>query len=135
MYGLKPVPFIESVFSLPVQPLGMARPKRNAGKDQILSPSRTFFATTKTSMGRALLQSERNATLWIDWLRSAQNPVKAGWVDSPEKFPAASPIWQNESQQGANRLRKNSGLGRKDVPQGLKPDVFSIIYGTTKVVP
>ena len=34
-----------------------------------------------------------------------------------------------------NRLRKNSGPGRKDVPQGLKPDVFSIIYGTTKVVP
>jgi hypothetical protein len=37
--------------------------------------------------------------------------------------------------QGLNRLRKNSGPGRKDVPQGLKPDVFSIIYGTTKVVP
>ena len=25
--------------------------------------------------------------------------------------------------------------GTKDVSQGLKPDVFSIIYGTTKVVP
>jgi hypothetical protein len=24
---------------------------------------------------------------------------------------------------------------RKSVPQGLKPDVFSIIYGPTKVVP
>ena len=29
-----------------------------------------FFATTKTSQGRALLQSERNATLLIDVLRS-----------------------------------------------------------------
>jgi putative transposase len=48
----------------------MTTPKRNAHKDQILSPSRTFFATTKTSMGRALLQSERNATLLIDLLRS-----------------------------------------------------------------
>ena len=47
----------------------MAQPKRNASKDQILSPSRTFFATAKTSMGRALLQSERNATLLIDVLR------------------------------------------------------------------
>jgi hypothetical protein len=36
---------------------------------------------------------------------------------------------------GLNRLRKNSGPGRKDVPQGLKLDVFSIIYDTTKVVP
>ena len=158
----------------------MTTPKRNARKDQILSPSRTFFAPTKTSMGRALLQSERNATLLIDLLRSdvaagrfqlhdfvimpdqvhllltvsgdstiervmqfikggfsyrlkrefgylgevwqrgfselrvedresyvrhreyiAQNPVRAGLVDSPEKFsPTASLIWQNESRQG-----------------------------------
>ena len=37
--------------------------------------------------------------------------------------------------QGLNRLRKKSAPGRKDLPQGLKPDVFSTIYGTTKVVP
>jgi hypothetical protein len=40
-----------------------------------------------------------------------------------------------DSFHGLNRLRKNSRSGRKDVPQGLKPDVFSIIYGTTKVMP
>jgi len=48
----------------------MARPARHANPSQVLSPSRTFFVTTKTSMGRALLQSERNATLLIDVLRS-----------------------------------------------------------------
>jgi hypothetical protein len=36
-------------------------------------------------------------------------------------------------KNGLHRLRKNSARGRKDIPQG--PDVFSIIYGTTKVVP
>jgi putative transposase len=36
----------------------------------ILSSSRVFFVTTKTSMGRRLLQSERNAMLLIDVLRS-----------------------------------------------------------------
>ena len=41
--------------------LEMANPKRNASGDRILSPSRTFFVTTKTSMGKALLQSDRNA--------------------------------------------------------------------------
>jgi putative transposase len=46
----------------------MANPKRNASGDRILSPSRTFFVTTKTSMGKALLQSDRNATLLIDVL-------------------------------------------------------------------
>src|ERR1017187_7282056 len=48
----------------------MATPLRNANSSQILSPSRTFFVTTKTSMGRALFQSERNASLFIDVLRS-----------------------------------------------------------------
>ncbi|MGC2323870.1 MAG: transposase [Terriglobales bacterium] len=48
----------------------MARPARNASADEILSSARTFFATTKTSLGRPLLQSERNATLFVDVLRS-----------------------------------------------------------------
>lgn len=48
----------------------MAIPARNASADKILDPARMFFATTKTSMGRRLLQSERNATLFINVLRS-----------------------------------------------------------------
>jgi putative transposase len=48
----------------------MVHPGRNASSASILNPSRTFFATTKTSMGRRLLQSERNAQLLIDVLRS-----------------------------------------------------------------
>jgi hypothetical protein len=36
---------------------------------------------------------------------------------------------------GIEKLREKSLLGQKSVPQGLKPDVFSIVYGTTKVVP
>jgi hypothetical protein len=28
-----------------------------------------------------------------------------------------------------------AGSGEKGVPQGLKPDVFSIVYGPTKVMP
>ncbi len=47
----------------------MAKPARNASPSRILSASRTFFVTTKTSMGQALLQSERHATLLIDVLR------------------------------------------------------------------
>jgi putative transposase len=48
----------------------MAHPARNAAPANILNPSRTFFATTKTNMGCRLLQSERNAELLIDVLRS-----------------------------------------------------------------
>jgi putative transposase len=48
----------------------MAHPARNAASANILNPSRIFFATTNTSMGMRLLQSERNAGLLIDVLRS-----------------------------------------------------------------
>jgi putative transposase len=157
----------------------MANPKRNASGDRILSPSRTFFVTTKTSMGKALLQSDRNATLLIDVLRFygkqgkfqlhdfvvmpnhlhllitvsgdstvervmqfikggfsyrlkrelgylgevwqrgfsevrvdnresyvchqeyiAQNPLGKDWWTRRKSFLTASPIWQNESEQG-----------------------------------
>lgn len=53
-----------------LQPLVMAKPVRNASSTKVLSNARTFFATTRTGMGRALFQSERNATLLIDVLRS-----------------------------------------------------------------
>jgi len=48
----------------------MAHPARNADPANILRPSRIFFATTKTSLGRRLLQSDRNANLLIDIMRS-----------------------------------------------------------------
>lgn len=48
----------------------MARPGRNARAENIVNPARVFFATTKTSASRHLLQSERNAGLLIDVLRS-----------------------------------------------------------------
>jgi REP-associated tyrosine transposase len=48
----------------------MAHPARNADPANILRPSRIFFATTKTSLGRRLLQSDRNANLLIDIIRS-----------------------------------------------------------------
>jgi putative transposase len=48
----------------------MSKPGRNASPESILRPARTFFVTTKTSMGLRLLQTERNAGLLIDALRS-----------------------------------------------------------------
>jgi putative transposase len=48
----------------------MARPIRNAKQENTLSSSRRFFATSKTHAGRRILQSERNAALLIDVLRS-----------------------------------------------------------------
>ncbi len=48
----------------------MAHPARNSAPANIVNSSRTFFATTKTSMSKRVLQSDRNAGLLIDILRS-----------------------------------------------------------------
>jgi putative transposase len=48
----------------------MSIPSRNADPTQIVQSNRTFFVTTKTHMGKRLLQTDRNATLLIDVLRS-----------------------------------------------------------------
>jgi putative transposase len=48
----------------------MAHPPRNARPEKVMSNGRVFFVTTKTSMGRRLLQSERHAMLLIDVLRA-----------------------------------------------------------------
>jgi len=48
----------------------MAQPGRKSSAENILNPARTFFVTTRTSMGRRLLQTERSAMLLIDVLRS-----------------------------------------------------------------
>lgn len=48
----------------------MAIPSRKSIPENIARPRRTFFVTTKTYMGKHLLQSERHAALLIDVLRS-----------------------------------------------------------------
>jgi putative transposase len=48
----------------------MAIPSRNDGSAKTPPYTRTFFVTTKTSMGRRLLQSDRFASLFIEVLRS-----------------------------------------------------------------
>jgi hypothetical protein len=49
--------------------LPMSRPSRNSNAHYILSTSRTFFVTTETAAGKSLLESDRNARLFIDVLR------------------------------------------------------------------
>jgi putative transposase len=54
----------------------MARPSRNSNPDSARNPVRTFFVSSRTSQGRALLQTERMAALFIDVLRSYMRAKK-----------------------------------------------------------
>jgi putative transposase len=48
----------------------MAKPSRNTKPEEIQEGTRTFFVTSKTSLGRSLLQTDRMANLFIDVLRT-----------------------------------------------------------------
>jgi putative transposase len=48
----------------------MARPARNSDPEAVRDISRTFFVTSKTAPGKAVLRAERMALLMIDVLRS-----------------------------------------------------------------
>ena len=54
---------------------------RNASPVQIVSSSRRFFVSSRADAGRNLLQSERNATLFIDVLREYVKRKKFEVVD------------------------------------------------------
>jgi len=47
----------------------MAKPSRNTQPEDIQQNNRSFFVTSKTSLGRCLLQTEPMANLFIDVLR------------------------------------------------------------------
>jgi hypothetical protein len=59
----------------------MARPSRNASPEQVRSASRRFFVSSRTDAGRSLLQSERNAILFIEVLREYVKKKKFEVVD------------------------------------------------------
>jgi hypothetical protein len=60
-------------------------------------------------------------------------------MDSAEKsmsfFAACKALASQAIAARLKRLRKKSPPDGEATPQGLKPDVFSIVYGPTKVVP
>jgi len=58
------------------QPLRMARPSRNSIPDSARNSARTFFVSSRTSQGKAVLQTERMANLFIDVLRSYMHASK-----------------------------------------------------------
>ncbi len=60
----------KSAINSGLQPLHMAKPSRNTKPENIQQGPRTFFVTSKTIIGCALLQTERMANLFIDVLRT-----------------------------------------------------------------
>jgi len=115
----------------------MARPSRNAVPNAILQPARTFFATTKSSMGRHLLQSERNAGLLIDVLRSLVKERKFqlhDFVIMPDHVHLLLTIEEAMTIEKAMQLIKGRFSHRLSHDFGYKGEVWQRGYSEVQVI-
>ncbi|MGA7856625.1 MAG: transposase [Terracidiphilus sp.] len=115
----------------------MAHPARNAVAVNILNPSRIFFATTKTSMGRRLLQSERNAGLLIDVLRSlvAEHRFKLyDFVVMPDHLHLLIEVGNGMTIEKAMQLIKGRFSYRLGKELGYKGEVWQRGFAEVQVV-
>jgi len=104
----------------------MSKPLRNAEAIEILR-SRTFFVTSKTSMGRALLQSERNADLFIDVLRSyvrAKRFVVHDFVVMPDHVHLLITVDRSMSVEKVMQLIKGGCSYRVKKEYGYQGEVW-----------
>jgi putative transposase len=105
----------------------MAHPGRNASSANILNPSRTFFVTTGTSMGRRVLQSERNAALLIDTLRSLVAEGKFeihDFVIMPDHVHLLMTVYDDMTVEKAMQLIKGRFSHRLSHEFGNKGEVW-----------
>jgi putative transposase len=115
----------------------MSRPSRNSSPQEILSGERTFFATTKTSMGRRLLQSERNAGLLIDVLRSLvaeQAFVLSDFVIMPDHVHLLLTVAEGATIEKAMQLVKGRFSYRLSHEFGHKGEVWQRGFSEVQVM-
>jgi putative transposase len=115
----------------------MAHPARNAASANILNPSRIFFATTKTSMGMRLLQSERNAGLLIDVLRSlvAERRFKLhDFVAMPDHIHVLVEVAGDMTIEKAMQLIKGRFSHRLSHEFGYKGEVWQRGFSEVQVM-
>jgi putative transposase len=115
----------------------MAQPGRNSPPENILSPARTFFTTTGTSMGRRLLQSERNAGLLIDVLRSLVAERKFqlhDFVIMPDHVHLLLTVFDEMTIEKAMQLIKGRFSHRLSHELGYKGEVWQRGFSEVQVL-
>jgi putative transposase len=114
----------------------MAEPVRNAKPENILSSSRTFFATTRTWMGRRTLQSERNSGLLFEVLRAN---MKAGrfklhdFVIMPDHIHLLLTLEGTMTIEKAMQLIKGGFSYRLGKEHGVKTEVWQKGFSEVRV--
>jgi len=117
-------------------PPQMAIPSRSANPDEISANRRTFFVTSRTHGGRALLQSERMATLFIDVLRSYHRKsvfTIHDFVVMPNHFHLLITVDHNLSVEKAVQLVKGNFSFRAKRELGIDHEIWQRGFSEERV--
>jgi putative transposase len=114
----------------------MARPSRNTSPADIQDGQRTFFVTSKTSLGRAIFQAERMANLLIEVLR---NYVVAGkfrlhdFVVMPDHFHLLMTLDRDMTVEKAVQLVKGNFSYRAKKELGYQREIWQKGFSDERV--
>ena len=114
----------------------MTLPSRNADRQQISKTQRTFFVTTKTSMGRRLLQTDRNAELLADVLRrcvAARRFLVHDFVIMPDHIHVLVTVNEDSSVEKAMQFIKGGFSYRLKKELGYLGEVWQRGFSEVRV--
>ena len=115
----------------------MAIPSRNSDPNSIRAELRTFFVTSRTFQGKALLQSERMASLFIDVLRSyvaAKKFTITDFVVMPDHIHLLITLDHNMSIEKAVQLIKGNFSFRVKKDLGHQFEVWQRGFSEVQVL-
>jgi putative transposase len=114
----------------------MSKPDRNANPANIRAAERTFFVTSRIIEGRALLQTERSAGLFITTLYDyrAQDKYKLhAFVAMPEHFHLLLTVGIQMTVERATQLVKGGFAFRAGRQFGFKAPVWQRGFSEVRV--
>ncbi|HEY3769383.1 MAG TPA: transposase [Candidatus Angelobacter sp.] len=115
----------------------MARPARNSGPEAVRDISRTFFVTSKTAPGKAVLRAEHMALLMIDVLRSYVNEGKFvlhDFVVMPDHIHLILSLDQMMSVEKAMQLVKGGFSYRAKKELGYTGEVWQPGFSEVRIL-
>src|SRR5260221_12194117 len=115
----------------------MSKPARNSQPASVRAISRTFFVTSRTVQGQAVLQSERMATLFIDVLRSYVAAGKFGvhdFVVMPEHVHVLLTVDQSMSVEKAVQFIKSGFSYRARKELGVQGEIWQRGFSEVRIL-
>ncbi len=115
----------------------MSKPRRTKTTDVTGTHSRTFFVTTKTAQGRALFQTDRMASLFIEVLRQSMRDghfTVHEFVVMPDHVHVLFTVPVDSTVEKAVQFIKGGFSFRAGRELGFRGEVWQVGYSDVRIL-